>query len=56
MFLGENNRKAVAVNQKGNFVLLWPTGNDEPVSELATQYFFTLPFLILFPYATGIFY
>ena len=50
------NDHNVSVNKKGILILPWPTRNNKPVSELTTQYFFTLAFPTLFPYGTGDFF
>ena len=46
----------VTMHKKKHTVLPWPSRNDTPVSEFTTQYFFTLSFPCLFPYAQGDFF
>ncbi|XP_053405155.1 uncharacterized protein LOC123560749 [Mercenaria mercenaria] len=53
--VGESHGE-VTVNKKGTVTIPWPTRDNNPLSEFTTQYFFTLAFPCLFPYATGDFH
>ena len=45
------NNAQVHQSKRGNLSMQWPTRDSTPLSELSTQYFFTLAFPNLFPSA-----
>ncbi len=43
----------VTINRRGTVTIPWPTRQNEPLSEYATQHFFTMAFPALLPNGTG---